>query len=512
MMRGEFRKTIQSAIILLLLLWVRPVHSQNSSTINIGFKRELFVDNHIIEKLDNTRLKLHHPKEAGPMFIMEKPWEGGYSGYSSVFKDGDIYRMYYRARPVDSSTSYTCYAQSRDGINWHRPNLKIVEFAGSKDNNIIMEHSPVSPNFSFFLDTRHGASESERYKAIGRHRVVPGKRLLGLFAYSSSDGIHWKKMQQEAVINYPKFAFDSHNVAFYSEKEKCYVCYFRTWHNHKDSEGQPWPNGVRWISRCTSQDFLHWSDSVKMDCGNTPFEHLYTNATTPYFRAPHIYIALPSRFIDHDDAVSQEAKKSLGLLSKIYLEKGRGFNDMPLMTSRGGNKYDRTFMTTFILPGVGLKNWTTRANYPAFGIVPTPDSNTEMSIYVNKHTGYPSVHLQRYTLRYDGFISVRADDHQGWIVTKPLLFSEQAQKPVQLVINYTTSAIGNIYCEIQDIDGRAIEGFSLAQCDRLLGDEIERVVSWKGSSDLKAIAGRPVRLRFKMKDADLYSVMFRRTD
>lgn len=340
-------------------------------------------------------------------------------------------------------------------------------------------------------------------------------------AYASPDGIHWKRIREKPIITKGAFdshRFDSHNLAFYSETENLYVCYFRTFRHVEGCRYEQTKkrrtlveirHGVRWIERCTSKDFLHWSEPVPMDYGDTPPEHMYTNSTTPYFRAPHIYIALPCRFIPGDDVVSQEMKKALGVVAG-YIPKGRGYTDMPLLTSRGDNKYDRTFMTTFILPGIGLKNWTSRANYPFFGIVPTPDSDTHMSIYVNRETGYKSAHVQRYTLRYDGFISVRAPYAGGELLTKTLRFKGQKpQGPVELVLNYTTSAVGSVYCELQDADGKVISGYSLSQCDRILGDEIERVVSWQGGSDLRALVGKPIRLRFKMKDADLYSIRFR---
>ena len=85
------------------------------------------------------------------------------------------------------------------------------------------------------------------------------------------------------------WAFDSQNVAFWSESEKCYVCYFRIV-----------PENVRAIARATSADFVHWSAPVAMkygDMGTKPPENLYTNQTQPYFRAPHIYIATPARFM-----------------------------------------------------------------------------------------------------------------------------------------------------------------------------------------------------------------------
>jgi hypothetical protein len=60
--------------------------------------------------------------------------------------------------------------------------------------------------------------------------------------------------------------------------------------------------------------------------------------------------------------------------------------------------------------------------------------------------------------------------------------------------------------EIQDAGGLPVPGFALDDCPEIIGDETARIVTWKGGGDLSALAGRPVRLRFAMKDADLFSL------
>jgi len=60
-----------------------------------------------------------------------------------------------------------------------------------------------------------------------------------------------------------------------------------------------------------------------------------------------------------------------------------------------------------------------------------------------------------------------------------------------------------------DVGGSAIAGYALGDAPEILGDQIGRVVSWKSSSDVSALAGKAVRPRFVMKDADRYSVQFR---
>ena len=126
-----------------------------------------------------------------------------------------------------------------------------------------------------------------------------------------------------------------------------------------------------------------------------------------------------------------------------------------------------------------------------------------MSFYVNQNYGQPTAHMRRYEIRLDGFASVRAPYTGGEMITKPLIFSGN-----QLDLNFATSAAGGIRVEIQDADGKPIPGFTLKESQELIGNEISRAASWKGSKDVSKLAGKPVRLRFVMKDADLYALQF----
>lgn len=172
------------------------------------------------------------------------------------------------------------------------------------------------------------------------------------------------------------------------------------------------------------------------------------------------------------------------------------------MTSRGGRRYTRTFMEGFIRPGLDPGNWASRAGLTACGVVPTGPG--EMSLYKQAHYAQATGHLLRYTLRTDGFVSVNAPYRGGEFVTQPLTFTGR-----RLVLNLSTSAAGGVRVEIQDAAGRPIPGYGLDQATELIGDAIERVATWKAGADVGGLAGRPVRLRFVMKDADLYSLRFR---
>ena len=342
--------------------------------------------------------------------------------------------------------------------------------------------APVTHNFSPFLDTRPGVIAKQRYKALG------GTEKSGLIAFVSPDGIHWKKLQEQAVFD--KGMFDSQNVSFWSAVENCYLCYFRTW-------TETGYGGFRTVSRTTSKDFINWTEPEKMSFGDTPYEHLYTNQTHPYFRAPHIYVAIAARFMPGRKVVTDEQAKTLNVHPKYYND----CSDAIFMTSRGRNIYDRTFMESFIRPGIGLQNWVSRSNYPVLNVVQT--SPVEMSIYVNQDYAQPTAHVRRYSMRLDGFASVKAPYQGGEMITKLFIF-----KGSKLLINFRTSAAGEIRVEILNENGSQITDYSLDDSQVIIGNEIEKVVSWKNGTDVSQLIGKPVRLRFVMKDADLYSLKF----
>jgi len=158
-------------------------------------------------------------------------------------------------------------------------------------------------------------------------------------------------------------------------------------------------------------------------------------------------------------------------------------------------------MGALVKPGIGLQNWVSRSNYPALNVVQTGDK--EMSLYISHDNAQPTKHIRRYSLRLDGFASLRADYAGGEVITKKLTF-----KGDKLIINFATSAAGYIKVEIEDADGKAIEGFELENSYELIGNEIEKIVLWKNNPDLKQLNGKQVRLRFVLKDADLYSIKF----
>jgi hypothetical protein len=168
----------------LVLVPVCALSAQDrDGAVNIGNRLELFVDNYLVESMTGeARLQLQHPAPREVVLRTDAPWEGNASAFQSVFKDGELYRMYYRglhyrhsgppAQALADHPWFLCYAESDDGIHWRKPNLGLFEFNGSKDNNIILTPQFLAPikgdpaHTATFKDANPDCPADARYKII----------------------------------------------------------------------------------------------------------------------------------------------------------------------------------------------------------------------------------------------------------------------------------------------------------------------------------------------------------
>lgn len=459
--------------------------------IALGSRLELFVDDALIDRLAGASLKLHPPVRGEKVLEFDQPWEGSTCGFFTVIEDNGLFRLYYRGsannpRGDDRHTTETpmtvCYAESRDGINWIKPKLGLVEFRGSKDNNI-MWMGQEALAFAPFLDTNPATPPAERYKATAA-TLIPGRKQYALVGFTSPDGLRWTKVGEHSIIpDETTNVFDSQNVTFWDASRGKYVTFYRAQ-----------KRGTRWTKFAESAEFARWpaASLAWFDYGDVPLEQLYTNAAKPYPRAPHIYVGFPNRYEPHRSLPDQGINA--------------GINDAVFMSSRDGIHWDRRFLEAFLRPGRDPLNWTDRNNYIAAGLIQTaPD---ELSIYFSQHYRQKTAHLRRGILRLDGMVSVNAGYAGGEFVTKPFTYTGDS-----LVLNFATSAAGSIRLELQDERGHPIPGYELENSPPLWGDQIAHAVAWTANprwgTSLKKLEGTPIRLRVVLRDADLYSIQFR---
>ena len=489
--------------------------AQAPAPIELGNRRELFIDDHLIAEMKQTQLLVHQPVREEIVADCDAPWEGNGCGYYSVLFDAkdSIYRMYYHAWQIPTGVKgeepnfplTIAYRQSRDGITWERPNLGLCEFRGSKDNNIILDKmgdGSQCHDFSPFIDENPNAKPEARYKATGASMQTD----KGVWAYQSPDGIHWTPMASAPVFT--KGAFDSQNISFWSAKEQQYVLYYRIF-------SQPGFTGTRLVNRAVSKDFIHWTDegTVSFPEGEGPqaLAQYYVNQIKPYERAPHLYIGFPARYVDHELTHSTKQLPEWELREKritVTPRYGTAFTDSVFVTSRDG-KYFRQSNDVFLPPGLRTKhNWSYGDNYIARHVVETAstkdDSPRELSLYATESyfTGRNS-RLRRYSLRIDGFSSIHAKLQPGEFTTKPITFTGK-----ELSLNVATSAAGMVQIAIHSTDGTPIPGYTKEDCDLIFGDSLDYRVSWKGNPSVAALIGKPVVLKVSMREADLYSMVF----
>jgi Calcineurin-like phosphoesterase len=441
--------------------------------LDIGSRRELFVDHYLIDEHRGTSLKLHKPQPQEVALVCDAPWEGNTSAYFTLLADGDRFRMYYRGSHFDEQAKksahqeFTCYAESRDGLRWEKPKLGIVEFQGTKENNILLADEGTH-NFTPFIDANPACKPDAKYKALAGD-------AKGLKAYKSADGLRWTLIQDKSVIT--KGNFDSQNLAFWHPTQGRYLAY------HRMSR-----DGFRDIMMSVSADFAAWNDPRFLEYGDAPSEHLYTNAIAPYFRAPHLLVGFPTRFAPTTQQVEP-----------IF------------MSSRDGLSFKR--WNEALIPITAPKNRDgNRSNYMANGLLALPERGRELSLYATEayYTGTGS-RIRRFSMRTDGFVSVNAGDTDSEFVTKPFTFSGE-----QLKLNFLTVGSGSLRVEIQDDSGKPLSGYELTKSVPLVGDQIDYSALWKtdaenAKTEISSVAklqNKPIRLRIVMQNADLFSIRF----
>lgn len=447
---------------------------------------ELMWDTANIAEMKNTSLFLHSPVQQEIAITHDQPWEGNVCCYHTVFQDDDQYRMYYRGANWDKKRThpeFTCYAESKDGVKWHKPELGLIEFNGSKANNIIWQGCGAH-NFAPFRDTNPACPPEQKYKAIGN--TDPAE--LGLMAFVSADGINWQPLRDDPILTRQQGRFDTHNTVFWDSTKGKYAIYLRDLQNR-----------VRAVKVSYSDDFRQWSEPewLTYECADKQ-EALYTNAIQPYPYAPDVYIGFPMRFVERRVAYwCNEPGADVG-----------GLSDGLFMSSRNGQHF-KLWYNAFLRPGLRPERWINRNNMIAWGVVETEcdvsEHIREVSLYsTENYYSHTPTRLRRMSVRKDGFVSLRALDKIGSIIMQPVVFVCQ-NKDASLLVNVSTSASGSLRCEIRDKHNKPLPGFSFDECIPLYGDGIALPLQWKNNNKVSTLSGKVISICFEIQDADLFS-------
>ncbi len=442
----------------------------------------LLLDSRLVERTENVTLRVgrvqKHP--ANPLFQEDKPWEVRFDNvYPNVLYDREqqIYKCWYSPFIVDELTRQTpaeqraqvryratptremgvCYAVSRDGIHWEKPELGIIEFDGSKANNLVMR---ATHGDGIFKDERE-KDPARRYKMFGGQQI-PGRPRVFQAAFSS-DGIHWS-----APVLCPEVGVegDTHNNAFWSPALGRYVGITRLF------------AGQRLVVRTESCDFTHWTRAVEILRGD-PTNQTYAMATFAY---AGVHLGLVMVFNVPSDRVHCELAWSPDTLTWHRIDAGT-----PLIpNSEKPGDYDWGCVYAAVTP-----------------VIMQDEIRCYYGASHGRHTDWRNGFLALATLRPDRFAGWEAGGVQGFLLTKPFALGRP-----RLLLNVEAEK-GEALVEVLDEQGRGIPGYTAEDSVPLrLVDAIQAQTRWKNHQDLTPLRGEKVRFKIILRRAKLYALQF----
>lgn len=452
--------------------------------------KQTFIDDFFIESMVGVHRVLNCPEKTTidePLHTVnpDRPWESGPVHGPIIYDEKNhIFRIYYPG--VDSKV---CVVESSDGIHWERPNLGIIEFEGSKNNNIISWPSDC-PSLGHILYDPHETDETYRWKRI---TTMPHNGVWQ--ALYSADGYGWSHYPP-GPHNHQKqlFAFGSPAETFGGpiDPDAPYILYGQRGSSRR----------TRVIGRRDSQDCLNWSGLrtvIDQDLDDPPGSEFYaaghdianrtdgglhiimlnvffTDLTEPYaIEQPDLYWgnvggspALPARVdgvVEPQPAVSRDTV-SWKRYREPFIPRGKpGAWDWGSMYVSGPIYHNG--MLWFYYNGVGL---THNNRTPQLHHALNPKE---------RQTGIGIAQL-----RPDGYISVEADSYAPGVLTTHRFRQESGGK---VTVNVDATA-GELRYEVLEDTGAPIPGFTVADCDPIRGDTHEGVLSWNGVSSWPGVS------------------------
>ena len=460
--------------------------------------RQLFVDDFMIAEANNVKRRLHQPVKypENPVLIPERPWEGVMTIlYGTVMRDEEdgVFKMWYQAFNPTLPTAeeaakarVTCYATSEDGIHWKRPDLGVVDYYGDSKNNSVLSHK-VQEHYGEIHNVVKDIDDEDPQR-LYKMTLCSGYGVAHPGSYYSAcspDGIHWTPTEVPIITYEGQKPDISHFVKNPYRNRYCLYC--RVLEMRPEvARNVPVGSSGRAVALMESEDFVNWS------VPETVF------------------------LVDEDDPTGSDAHRMMvipyegmyiGLL-ELYRDVVRDVEiNLQLTSSRDGLNWDRVADRATFLPAGDFGEWD--PHFTTFSDVPiifkdemwfyygarrfkeeraVSDSKPKTLLPVTGATGLAK-------LRRDGFCSIGADCSGGSLTSIPLLLPEG-----DLHLNIK-SDFGAVRLEVLLEDGRPINGGHAS----MSVDSTYARVQFPDAFNLTSFRSQPVRLRFHLENALLYS-------
>lgn len=488
-----------------------PPSDSTSKPIVLTQRRQLFVDEFLIEKLDGLSPTLHQPVDydSNPVIVPEQPWEHRRIPFGSIyyFPEESKFKCWYIASNIYDSrpgyrgyraqhhvplqeSAFLCYAESTDGVRWTRPDLGLHEFRDSRHNNILLAHqgshfdsmsviyTPADKQWPFKLTIFQGAwpykpdlirkqwGEDFRF-GIPRH---------GHYAWRSGDGIHFDQLGDGG----PVLECSDRSMAWFNPDAQEYVYSAKV--SHQGKRAQRYARSQDLVNWQITETYIHTADGR---------DHPRDEAEASYgfkYEAQHLGYCELRRI--RSDTVRIDAE---------------------LMVSRDGRHWQRPLRQPWLGASDDPETWRYLVVKPFAN--PPIQRDGQLWIYYTGKTGEdgrrpdpandstrPTQAICLAKLRLDGFVSLQADAQPGLLLTKPIELANDT-----LYVNADVRN-GLLRAEIRQIDGRPIPGFTMDECHAVSGDRLRVPVSWKEKANVAELNNRPVQLRIELTGGHLYSI------
>ncbi|MFC1453454.1 hypothetical protein ACFLSJ_08950 [Verrucomicrobiota bacterium] len=492
------------------------------NALSIGTQRQLFIDDRLMEQHEGVVLTPNPPDKAG-LVELQTPA----SGHVCVVEYQGRFFMYYRDTQDFAGMNV---ALSEDGITWTNPEPPLVLPGVGAGSVFIDPHATDERPFKALLDincaSRWGMDPAMTGRAVPAGRTQAAA-LGGMFLFRSRDGIEWEIVPQMAL----PFLCDTHNQVFHDTRLDRYVAYLRGFpeqesmpHRYKrvvvrtetpDLMAMPWPHTPNPLNVPDPRHkYPYIGDEMEIvmaaDEHDPPRTDLYNPCMHLYPYAADAYLAFPSMYRNFDNTPSYGRDlRGLGSNSGLF--------EVHLAVSRDGHTFYR-YRTPYVRCGM-IRDRKGYDGEPDCGLIMMGIGMVRAGdkLYQYYHGAgrihggrsvaedsmFPTGGVFRVVQRLDGFVSADTD-HSGGELTTPVIQFEGNG----LYLNADCGGLGEIQVEIRDPDGSALPGYALDEAVSIDRNGTAQEIWWRNGPDVSALAGRPIRLHFKMRSSKLYAFQF----
>jgi hypothetical protein len=449
----------------------------------------LFVDRLDIERRENVTRTFHSAARYGdhPVLKQEAPWEHSPGMTASVVYDAEerLFKAWYMAGfYAEGSEHVQCMATSTDGIHWERPKLGLHEALGTKENNIVIPSSyhEGKDHWESMLKDPMDPAPQRRYKALGWSSYDWDGPLAGIYSATSPDGLNWSHTPEPVFHFHPRPGtkdlgpVGDAQALMIDTRKKRYVACLR---------GGP---TQRLFS--VSEDFVMWTPPKPCLCQLHEEETLYNHVGFVY------------------------GDQYLGILTHFDRRPTEQTQTLRLINSRDGENWTRPAAESLIPTG-DFASWD-RFQILLTGAPPIRVGDRLYIYYRGTNRRHAKVEgefepriardqdiramsIGLATIRLDGFASMDGSFDGGSFTVRPALLSGESLS-VNIKCDY-----GQAFVELLDMENRPLPGFTREECAPLSTDSVDARIRWSSGRPLTSLAGQPVKIRFYLYNARLYS-------